>query len=134
MRVRSTVGAAVLIVGLSVPLTGTALAATDVYNCDDFPTQAQAQAQYDKDPTDPNQLDADDDGQACENFVYLGASTGTSSGQISTRPVGAVGAGDGSSVARGTEDGASALPYVLGGLAFAAAGGAAVAARRASRA
>jgi len=39
--------------------------------------------------------------------------------------VGAVAAGDGSSAADG-----SALPYVLGGLAFAGAGGAALAARR----
>ncbi|TFV55474.1 CHRD domain-containing protein [Geodermatophilus sp. DF01-2] len=50
--------------------------------------------------------------------------------QVSTQPVGAVAAGDGSSSA----DGGSALPYVLGGLGLTAAGGAAFAARRSSRA
>ncbi len=50
--------------------------------------------------------------------------------QVSTQPTGAVAAGDGSST---TEQG-SALPYVLGGIAFTAAGGAAFAARRNSRA
>lgn len=50
--------------------------------------------------------------------------------QVSTQPTGAVAAGDGSA----STDQASALPYVLGGLAFTAAGGAAFAARRNSRA
>ena len=50
--------------------------------------------------------------------------------QVSTQPVGAVAAGDGSA----STEGGSALPYVLGGLGFAAAGGAAFAARRSSRA
>lgn len=49
--------------------------------------------------------------------------------QVSTQPSGAVAAGDGSS----SGDQGSALPYVLGGLAFTAAGGAAFAARRNSR-
>ncbi len=50
-------------------------------------------------------------------------------GVLDGTPNGGVAAGDGSSV-----DEASALPYVLGGLAFTAAGGAAFAARRSSRA
>jgi len=141
MRLRSTAVAAVLTVGLSVPLTGAALAA-DTFNCGDFATQAQAQAEFDKDRTDPNQLDGDDDGQACEDFTYSPAAaaapsagqTGGSVGQVATRPVGGVAAGDGSSAGRLGEDGSSPLPYVLGGLAFTAAGGAAFAARRASRA
>lgn len=37
-------------------------------DCDDFATQQQAQAEYDSDPTDPNGLDADNDGIACEPF------------------------------------------------------------------
>ena len=141
MRLRSTAVAAVLTVGLSVPLTGTAVAA-DTFNCGDFATQAQAQAEFDKDATDPNQLDADDDAQACEDFTYSPAAaaapsagqTGGSVGQVGTLPVGGVAAGDGSSAGQLGEDGSSPLPYVLGGLAFAAAGGAAFAARRASRA
>jgi len=142
MRLRSTAVAAVLTVGLSVPLTGTAFAA-DTFNCGDFATQALAQAEFDKDRTDPNQLDGDDDDQACEDFTYSPAAaaapsagqTGGSAGQVGTLPVGGVAAGDGSSAGQLGEDGGSSpLPYVLGGLAFTAAGGAAFAARRASRA
>ena len=38
----------------------------DAYNCADFASQAQAQAVLRADPTDPNKLDADKDGIACE--------------------------------------------------------------------
>ena len=129
MRLRSTAAAGVLFAAaLSFGFTGTAQAADR--DCPDFASQADAQAAYNAVPGDPERLDGDDDGVACENFGYTstGASVTTSGGQVSTRPAGAVAAGDGSSA----EDG-SALPYVLGGLAFAGAGGAAVAARRSSR-
>lgn len=39
----------------------------DAYNCADFASQAQAQAVLRADPSDPNGLDADRDGIACEN-------------------------------------------------------------------
>src|SRR5215207_9391620 len=43
----------------------------DDLNCADFSSQAAAQREYEKDPqNDPNNLDADDDGQACEVFDY----------------------------------------------------------------
>jgi hypothetical protein len=35
-------------------------------DCADFATQEEAQAEFDADPSDPNGLDADDDGEACE--------------------------------------------------------------------
>lgn len=35
-------------------------------DCADFATQPEAQAEFDADPSDPNGLDADDDGIACE--------------------------------------------------------------------
>ena len=38
----------------------------DLFNCSDFATQAQAQAVLRADPTDPNRLDGDGDGIACE--------------------------------------------------------------------
>lgn len=38
----------------------------DAFNCDDFMSQADAQAVLRADPTDPNQLDRDLDGIACE--------------------------------------------------------------------
>lgn len=36
------------------------------YNCDDFSSQEEAQAVYEEDTSDPNYLDGDDDGVACE--------------------------------------------------------------------
>lgn len=35
-------------------------------DCSDFTARAEAQAEYDRDTTDPHNLDADNDGQACE--------------------------------------------------------------------
>lgn len=37
-------------------------------NCADFGSQAEAQAEFDKDTSDPNNLDADNDGIACESL------------------------------------------------------------------
>lgn len=42
-------------------------------DCADFSSQEAAQAEYDADPGDPNGLDRDDDGYACEVFFgYIG--------------------------------------------------------------
>ena len=137
MRCRTTAAAGVLFTAaLSLGVSGTAHAA-NTYNCPDFVSQADAQAVYNADPSDPNQLDRDNDAQACEDHDYV-ANPGTvtsamalgTTSQVTSRPAGAVAAGDGSS----SGDEASALPYVLGGVALTAAGGAAIAARRSSRA
>ena len=133
---RSTTAGVLVTAVLTLGTTGTANAATD-RDCPDFASQAEAQAAFDAVPGDPERLDGDDDGQACEEYAYAAApasssaaGTGnTGSSQVSTRPAGAVAAGDGSASESG-----SALPFVLGGAALAAAGGAAVAARRSSRA
>jgi excalibur calcium-binding domain-containing protein len=37
-------------------------------DCSDFSTQEEAQAEYDRDTSDPNYLDGDDDGIACESL------------------------------------------------------------------
>lgn len=131
MRMRSTAAATVLCGALlSVGFAGTANAAD--LDCSDFSTQAEAQAVLDADLSDPNNLDSDDDQEACESLPGAGGSQAVSEdntvlggGQVAARPQGAVAAGDGSAAEAG-----SSLPYVLGGLAFAGAGGAAVAARR----
>ena len=47
-------------------LPGTAFAQQDL-DCPDFATEAEAQAVYDADPSDPNRLDGDNDGFACED-------------------------------------------------------------------
>ncbi len=52
--------------------TGVTTAEEDL-DCADFATQAEAQAELDADPSDPNDLDADADGVACEDF--FGAAT-----------------------------------------------------------
>ncbi len=44
-----------------------AASAQDDQNCDDFASQADAQAHYRADTTDPDGLDRDDDGLACED-------------------------------------------------------------------
>jgi hypothetical protein len=48
------------------------------FNCADFSSQAQAQAELDRNPSDPNNLDADNDGEACEDFDYSSSGTGGS--------------------------------------------------------
>jgi hypothetical protein len=123
MSLRRCTIAIILTAGMSVPMAGTALAADR--DCPDFASQADAQAAFDAVPGDPERLDGDNDGQACEKYAY--ASSG--SGQVATSPRGGVAAGDGSS---STGD-AGALPFLLGGLALVAAGGAAYGARRAAR-
>jgi hypothetical protein len=45
-----------------------AFASANIYNCSDFSTQEQAQAVYNSDPSDPNDLDGDNDGVACESL------------------------------------------------------------------
>lgn len=128
MRTRSLTLAVLAAAAMSVGFAGTASAAD--LNCDDFASQADAQANLVANPTDPNRLDADDDGLACENYAYAAGSPTSNEGQavvvaqVPNRPAGGVAAGDGSS------DSASALPYLLGGLAVVGAGGAAVASRR----
>ncbi|MDP9484762.1 MAG: hypothetical protein M3Q49_03035 [Actinomycetota bacterium] len=44
--------------------------AQDQFDCASFGDQASAQAELDRDPSDPSSLDADDDGEACEDFDY----------------------------------------------------------------
>ena len=127
MRVRASIAVVTIATGWSLAVGGVAQA--EDLNCDDFTSQAQAQAAFDADRTDPNNLDANHTGQACEEFQYGGGGSGGGVGQVATPPVGSVAAGDGSTA---TSD-PGALPFVLGGLGLVAAGGAAVAARRSAR-
>src|SRR5215211_2532999 len=43
---------------------------TEDLDCADFATQQEAQAQLERDPSDPNNLDANGDGVACETYPY----------------------------------------------------------------
>lgn len=68
----------VLAVGFSLRITWEqltysstpALAQVDQYDCPSFGSQESAQTELDRDPSDPNKLDSDGDGIACENYDY----------------------------------------------------------------
>src|SRR5215207_8911841 len=49
----------------------------DQYDCASFGSQESAQAELERDPSDPSNLDADDDGIACEDYDYGGTGAGT---------------------------------------------------------
>jgi hypothetical protein len=52
-----------------------ALAQEDQYDCASFGSQESAQSELDRDPRDPNNLDSDGDGQACDDYDYGGTSS-----------------------------------------------------------
>ena len=81
MRFRSTITTGALAAALVFPMSGTALAQD--LDCSDFATQAEAQAEFDADPSDPNRLDADNDSLACED---LPGGDGTSVGDDAAAP------------------------------------------------
>jgi hypothetical protein len=68
-RVAVSIAVAACWVTCSLLLAGVA-AAQDRYNCGDFDSQQEAQRLLDRDPSDPNNLDADNDGVACETYPY----------------------------------------------------------------
>jgi Excalibur calcium-binding domain len=67
--------------------TTAATTAADDQDCVDFPTQAAAQAALAAEPSDPDRLDADGDGVACEEHF------GTEAQQVQVLPVGGVDTG-----------------------------------------
>ncbi|MER5670832.1 calcium-binding protein [Pseudonocardia alni] len=125
MRLRSLSAAVLLATAAALPLAGTAFAQDR--DCKDFASQADAQAALT--PGDPENLDANDNGVACEDHDY-GTATSTSDdvaadsvaaagSQVTATPVGGVEAGGGP---------ADVLPLALG--AVVAGGIGAVAVRR----
>ncbi len=77
-RVTFLFGVLLVLPLLSLAALGSpAWAQDDDLDCADFSSQAEAQREYEKDPqNDPNNLDADDDGQACEDFDYVARGAG----------------------------------------------------------
>ena len=65
-HLRAGIGAAA-VVAASVLLTASPAQASG-HNCSDYATQPEAQAAFDKKPGDPDGLDRDDDGKACEGL------------------------------------------------------------------
>jgi hypothetical protein len=79
-----------------------AVAQADQYDCASFGSQESAQVELDSDPSDPNNLDSDGNGRACDNYPY-----GTSGSLAATTPVPSTTA---PSSAPPVEPSASALP------------------------
>jgi hypothetical protein len=52
-----------------------AAAQTDQYDCASFGSQQSAQAELERDPSDPNNLDPDGNGRACETYDYGSSAT-----------------------------------------------------------
>jgi hypothetical protein len=63
--IRASAAAALTLLLTAGPATAVAYAQTDL-DCSDFAFQEDAQAEFNRDPSDPFRLDADDDGIACE--------------------------------------------------------------------
>lgn len=111
MGVHRIVAASALAVATSIMAAAPAAgAASGDLDCSDFSTQSQAQGVYDSNPSDPNGLDRDGDGIACESAG--------GSGLASTTPQGGVETGAG-----GTAGVESEAMFAFGGLALAGAGG-----------
>jgi hypothetical protein len=65
--------------------TTPAFAQTDQYDCASFGSQESAQAELERNPDDPSNLDPDNDGQACEDYDYgVGGGTSTVTTTTST--------------------------------------------------
>ena len=89
--------------------------AQNFFNCEDFSSQSEAQAELDSGSGDSSNLDANADGVACEEFDYSGsttdASTNASTDEYPRRGV----ASGGGSTAR---DPLSPLPLIASAAAF----------------
>jgi hypothetical protein len=71
-------------------LTTPAFAQTDQYDCASFGSQESAQAELERNPDDPSNLDPDNDGQACEDYDYTVGGGGTASPTSTATPTSAV--------------------------------------------
>ena len=117
---------AVALVTASLTFAAPSYADSGDLDCSDFATQAEAQAEYDRDQSDPNELDGEDnDGIVCESLPGsvtegddVDDGSDTNDGEPTT-PVGGVDAGGG-----GTSNDMTGPASLAGlGLLFAAAGG-----------
>ena len=96
MALRMFIVALVLVSGFTLrvtweELTGPAtpaLAQADQYDCASFGSQESAQAELERNPDDPSNLDPDGNGIACEDYDYgvSGGTTATSSPTATASP------------------------------------------------
>lgn len=59
------------VLGMLTMLAAAPAFAQDDLNCENFATQEEAQAEFDADTSDPNGLDGDNDGLACEDSLPM---------------------------------------------------------------
>ncbi|MBA2276768.1 MAG: excalibur calcium-binding domain-containing protein [Chloroflexia bacterium] len=78
--------AIVLLVLASLSVGGSPFASAQNLNCDDFSSQGEAQAVLAADPSDPNGLDGDSDGIACESLPGGGGQPSASVPQTQPDP------------------------------------------------
>jgi hypothetical protein len=76
MCTRTLSTAALALLATVGPAAAVAHAQSD-RDCSDFVFQEEAQAVFDSDPSDPNRLDADNDGIACEDLPHRATATAT---------------------------------------------------------
>jgi len=127
MGVRTTVVFTVVAAAMSFPMAG--VAAAQDRDCNQFATQAQAQAVYNSNPADIYNLDADNDGKACEwlpNERFEDGSTPTTTTPTRGVETGAGGTADLVTAAEETANDSSGPPLVplgiVGGAVLAAGG------------
>lgn len=117
MRLRTAAAAGALAIAAPLTLAGVSQAQEDM-DCKDFGSQQEAQSTFDQESGDPHNLDADNDGKACEEW--------TGSGQPSHGHEGDTGGEDGTEAPEGSVDagggGAAGDPGSVGPALAVAAG------------
>lgn len=77
MRLRLLAVSVLAATAATLPLAGVASAQPGDRDCDDFSSQAEAQEALESSLGDPERLDANDNGEACENHDYGSAAPTT---------------------------------------------------------
>ena len=67
-RIAATIGGSLVFLVILATCFAHKAAAQDILNCSSFATQEEAQAELNRNPSDPNDLDGDNDGSACEDL------------------------------------------------------------------
>ena len=62
-----------------------AAAQSNQYDCASFGSQQSAQAELERDPSDPNDLDPDGNGRACDDYDYSASTTSNTTSSTTTQ-------------------------------------------------
>ena len=123
MRIRTAFAAAVTVALAAGPSAGLAHAQPDL-DCRDFAFQEDAQAELNRDPSDPHRLDEDqgpDDGIACETLPRRSTTSTTTPTPLPTRGVqGGIGGSTGPADFERTLGTALACTYLAAAATYAA--------------